>query len=375
MQVRSEVKAGIVILISLFLFGGVLVSVGKFGEIFKKKQKVVVLFSDVQGLKVDDPVQFMGLERGRVDSIEVSHYQDEAGFTLPAIEVTAQLTYADALPADSKITVDRSLTGNTALKIEPGRSKDVLASGQKFMGLGAVSMTEIASKAGVMAKRLDEFLSDLTSRDMSGSIRAVISNLKQVSMDAKLVTSSLGQSIPSTEKNLVSAMKNIADVAKTVDDVVAGNKDKLNGMVKSLASTTASIAKASNNLDLILEKNRDKIGGSLAHVEKATSNLKALTREVRWQPWVLLNKPDEVEIKERSVYNSALEFSEGAETLNNTVKELLQYVNNKDGSKDNQKKYAEILSKIHENLEKSEALERKLWVSLTDKANGKTKDH
>lgn len=373
MQARSEVKAGVVILVSLLLLGGVLVSVGKYSEIFKKKQKVVVLFSDVQGLKVDDPVQFMGLERGRVSSIEISSYQDDGGFTVPAIEVIAQLTYPDALPSDSKITVDRSLTGNTALKIEPGRSTTKLAADQRFMGLGAVSMTEIASKAGVMAKRLDEFLSDLTNRDMSGAIRAVIGNLKQVSIDAKTVTASLGQSIPNTEKNLVSAMKNIAEVTRTVEEVVAGNKEKLNGIVRSLASTTDSVAKASNNVDQILEKNREKIGGSLAHVEKATSNLKALTREVRWQPWVLLNKPDEVEIKERSVYNSALEFSEGAENLNNTVRELIQYVNNKEAGKDGQKRYAEILNKIHQNLEKSEALERKLWASLTEKANGKTK--
>ena len=378
MEGRSEVKAGIVILISLFLCAVVITTIGKYDDLFKKKQKVEVLFSDVQGLKVDDPVQFMGLERGRVTSIEISHHQDEAGFSSPMIQVIAQLYYSDSLPGDSRITVDRSLTGNTVLKIEPGKSKEPLASGKKFMGVGAVSMTEIASKAGVMAKRLDEFLADLTDRDMSGSIRAVISNLKQVSADARTVTASLGQSIPNTEKSLISTMKNLSETSKVVNDVVVGNKDKLQGIVKNAAKSSESVSRATASLDTLLEKNGEKISGSLAHVEKATSNLKALTREVRWQPWVLLNKPDEVEIKERSVYNSALEFSEGAENLNNTVKELLALINDSKGiqpenHKDTQKKYSELLSKIHENLEKSEALERKIWASLTDKTNPKKK--
>ncbi|MEO5969662.1 MAG: MlaD family protein [Bdellovibrionia bacterium] len=372
MRERSEVKAGAVIVCSIILLLVVVISAGRFSQMFKKKQILHVLFTDVQGLKVDDPVQVMGLEQGKVQAMRVYQYKDEVGLVSPMVEITAEVAYAEPFPKDSKITIDRSLTGNTALKIEPGRDSEKFALDQKIMGLGAVSVTELANKAGVMTKRLDDFLADLTDKNISGAVRSLVINLKQISDQAKSISSSLAQSIPGTEKNLMTTFKNVERISHTLDQLVLSNKDKLAGMIQNLNSSTESLAATTLGVEKVIAKSEDKIHSTIANVEKATSNIKTLTREVRWQPWVLLNKPDEVEIKERSVYNSALEFSEGAESLNNTVKQLLVLVNSRDQTVDGQERYKKLVEQIHENLEKSATLERKLWSNLTDKSSGKS---
>lgn len=367
MQARSEVKAGAVIVISSVLLLMIVISAGHFSQMFKKKQVLHILFSDVQGLKIDDPVQVMGLEQGKVQAMGVYQHSEEAGQFIPMVEVTAEVVYPEGFPKDSKITIDRSLTGNTALKIEPGRVTEKFTVDQKIMGLGAVSVTELANKAGVMTKRLDDFLADLTDKNISGAVRSLVINLKQISEQAKSVSSSLAQSIPGTEKNLMATLQNIEKISHSLDQLVVGNKEKIAEMIQNLNSSAQAIASATQGVDKLVAKSEDKIHGTMTNVEKATSNIKALTREVRWQPWVLLNKPDEVEMKERSVYNSALEFSEGAESLNNTVKQLLVLVNSREQSAESQERYKKLMNQIHENLEKSTALERKLWSNLTDK--------
>ena len=371
MQARSEVKAGAVIVVSFILLLMVVISAGRFSQMFKKKQTLHVLFSDVQGLKVDDPVQVMGLEQGKVQSMGVYQYKDEVGLVIPMVEITAEVAYSEAFPKDSKITIDRSLTGNTALKIEPGRETEKFAVDQKVIGLGAVSVSDLANKAGIMTKRLDDFLADLTDKNISGAVRTLVINLKQISEQAKSITSSLAQSIPGTEKNLMISLRNIEKISQTMDQLVFSNKDKIAGMIQNLNSSAESVASATKGVEKVIAKSEDKIHGTLANVEKATSNIKVVTREVRWQPWILLNKPDEVEIKERSIYNSALEFSEGAESLNSTVKQLLVLVNSRDQSPESQDRYKNLVSQIHENLDKSTALERKLWSTLTDKSASK----
>ncbi|MCX5795402.1 MAG: hypothetical protein NTY77_07915, partial [Elusimicrobia bacterium] len=97
------------------------------------------------------------------------------------------------------------------------------------------------------------------------------------------------------------------------------------------------------------------------------------TREVRWQPWLLLHKPNAADIRERSVYNAALEFSEGAESLSGAVQSLAAYMAaaKGDAAKLDSEKFKGLVAQIHESLENSAALERRLWQELTEKSREK----
>lgn len=367
MKTRSEIKAGAVILAAVALGCVILVASGHWSGAFTKKQTLHVLFTDVQGLKVDDPVQVMGLELGTVTGIEVTHFTDEAGLRAAAVEVTARMTYPETFPWDTKVAVDRTLTGNTVLTVEPGRALRKIAPGEKMTGADPVSLKELANKAGSITRRIDDFVAVLANKDMSGAARSAMVNIKDTSELARSVMASLNRSIPATERGIVASVNNLEQFSGTV----SGSKDRIADAVVKLQSASESMARAGENADRIMASSREPLIHMFANADSASANLKSLTRQVRWQPWLLLKKPGKASEQDRAVYNAALDFSEGAASLNAAVKELVAFMDTS-GAKTSGRgadpdKFKGLVEQVHGNLEKSVALEAKLWQDLKDK--------
>lgn len=365
-ETRSDLRAGSVIIAGLILLALILAAVSKAGSLFAKKEKLRIHFSDVQGLKVDDPVQIMGLESGRVIGIRVDSYVDSAGMKVPAVEVSLEVEATEALPVDTKFSVDRSLTGTTVLKIEPGRLQQKLNSQQIILGQAPVGMTELANKAGLIATRLDEFITDFADKNLSGAIRSAAMNVKEITENAKRVTGSLSADFPATSKNLSDGMRNFEQVTGSLKQALSGNEDKLKATIQSVSELTTSLVKVSAELEELLKTERSNLHATFANLAKASENVKTVSREVRWQPWVLLNKPDEVEIAERSTYNSALELSEGAAQLRDAALVLGQLMSEKSRSSQ-PVEISKLLEEMKVSLQKANELEHKLWKNLHDR--------
>ncbi len=375
MQIRSEVKAGAVILVAGLLSVVILAAAGRWRSLLTKKQTIRVFFTDVQGVKVSDPVLVMGLELGKVEKMRVIRAKDEAGQSMPAVEVTAVIAYPEALATDTKILASRSLTGSSQLSIEPGRASRTFAAGDTIRGTAPLSVTDLANQAGVMARRLDDFITDLTDRETLAALRGSLMNLKKMTEQANSVMASLNRTIPGTEKGLVSSVKNLEELTSEINRGVAGHKERIAETIKNIQAASQSMARLSDNIDKLVARDKEPLHRAIANAEKATSNIKALTREVRWRPWVLLHKPGGKDLAERAAYNAAVDFSEGAESLNGTVKDLvaaLAAAGTKGGpAVGDQEKLKLLAAQVHVNLEKSVELERKLWESLTEKSKGK----
>ena len=367
MRTRSELKAGAVILAALFMAGVIPVATGNWGSLFKKKQTLRILFTDVQGLKVEDPVQIMGMELGKVTGIEVTHFTDEAGRRAAAVEVTARVMYAEAFPRDTSVAVDRSLTGISMLTVMPGRAAKNFAAGEKITGDNPVPITELAKKAGSVVRRIDDFIASLADKEMADAAHAAVINLKETSALARSVMASLNRSIPGAEQGIVNSVKNLEQFS----GAVAGSKDSIADTVGNLNAASVSLARAGNSVDKFIVENRDPLGRTFSNAEKTSANLKALTRQVRWQPWLLLKKPSKAAELERGVYNAALDFSEGADSLNASVKELVFFMDTagakSGGAAVDKEKLDALIRQVHDNLEKSVALESKLWKDLMEK--------
>lgn len=331
----------------------------------QRKEIIHVYFSDVQGLKKDNPVQIMGLESGRVLDISVTSMTAEDGQKIPAVEVVAKVVYPEAFSKDTKISVDKSLTGSTVLKIVPGRAPEKFASNDKIHGIAPVSMTELANKAGLVANRVDEFVADLTDKNITGAIRAAMINVKTITDDLKSVSASLSHSLPLAEKSLVDGLKNIKEVSGALNESVVGNKEKISDLIQNVHSSSESLARIGKTVDKLVEGGAPKLSSAMSNVDKTSANLKAVSREIRWQPWLLLKKPEDIEVKERSVYNTALEFSEGAETLSQAVRDMVALSNSPSRSPAQEDHLKRLKGQIDELLQKSTDLQRRVWVDLT----------
>lgn len=364
METRSEIKAGVVILAGLLLGALVLSAAGRWDTAFRKKQTLKVVFSDVQGLREGDPVQVMGLVLGKVTGIEVVRFRDAAG-PGAAVEVTARVVYPETFPEDTAAAVDRTLTGNTVLSVKPGRSGRGLAPGERLRGDAPVSMKELAGTAGSIARRLDAFVDTVADRKMAGAALAAVVNLRESSELARSVMASLNRSVPATEKAIVNSARNLEEFS----GVMAGGKEQLASSLANLSSASLSLARAGGNADLVLAKSRDPLISFFSNADKTSSNLKALSRQVRWQPWLLLKKPGKADEHDRAIYNAALDFSEGACALNDSVQELAARAaaDEKGTGAADRERLEALARQARENMEKSAALERRLWQVMAEK--------
>jgi len=364
MKTRSEIKAGAVMLAGLLLGGLVLSAAGRWDTAFKKKQTLKVLFTDVQGLREGDPVQVMGLALGKVTGIEVVRFRN-AGGPGAAVEVTARIVYPEAFPADTAAAVDRTLTGNTVLSVTPGRSERGLAPGERLAGAAPVSMKELAGTAGSIARRLDEFVDTVADKEMAGAALAAVVNLRESSELAKSVMASLNRSVPATERAIVNSAKNLEEFSGTM----AGGKEELAASLTNLSAASRSLARAGESADLVLAKSRDPLISVFSNADRTSANLKSLSRQVRWQPWLLLKKPGKEAEHDRAIYNAALDFNEGACTLNDSVRELAARAEagQNAGAAEDRAKFETLVRQARENMDKSAALERRLWQGLAEK--------
>ena len=76
--IRSEIKIGVLVFISLCMLMGFVLGIGSF-HWFRDMKAYVVYFDFVSGLEYDAPVRYSGVEIGEVDDIEII----EKGIQLP----------------------------------------------------------------------------------------------------------------------------------------------------------------------------------------------------------------------------------------------------------------------------------------------------
>ncbi|QCE32165.1 MCE family protein [Acetobacteraceae bacterium] len=80
------------------------------------------VLTSVDGLKGGSPIFSKGVEIGKVESVNLNIDQDNA-------EITFDLKSQLMLPDDSSLTLVKSMTGESHLEIEPGRSTYFLRPG------------------------------------------------------------------------------------------------------------------------------------------------------------------------------------------------------------------------------------------------------
>jgi len=308
---KAEIQTGIVIISGTIVFFLFALGLSSFDDFFSKKQTIKVYFSDVQGLKTGDPVQVMGLERGNVKSIRVvKKFDEQKSAEIPIVEVSASFFYEEKLPNDTQIKIDRSLTGSTVLKVIPGIEKQIKNSAS-FQGTEEMALKEMQTKFGEVMNKFEKFILDLTSKNISTLIKNNLENIGLASKNISNVSQALNKALTSKKGGLTEGINNFYEFLS----IFKNKKEKLMTTIDSLSSS-------SQNVDQLIKNNKNKINTIVKNLEKTSANVKVTSREVKWQPWILLKDEDDVSIQERGLYNSALEFAEGAEALNEAARQL-----------------------------------------------------
>ena len=125
------------------------------------------------------------------------------------------------------------------------------------------------------------------------------------------------------------AMRDIQDTTYSLRSVIAGNRSKFDGIIRSLSTTS--------------------------------ENLKYASMEIRHSPWRLLYQPKPDEVSNLNIYDSVRQFAEGASSLDDAAEAL------RDAAKDPNADPAQVkklMADLDETYSQFQAVEQKLWSEI-----------
>ena len=144
-----EIKVGVFILSGIALLLVFIFAIGDLTTVFEPGYRLRVLFESANGITDGSPVQYAGVEVGKVQAIHIVYPKGEP---IPQVEVIARLPSHVSVRADDLASISTfGLLGEKYLQIDPGR------------GLGAVLQPEemLIGKPPVSTERIMERSSEV----------------------------------------------------------------------------------------------------------------------------------------------------------------------------------------------------------------------
>ena len=213
----------------------------------------------------------------------------------------------------------------------------------------------------------------------SQNLQAITKNLKaetDVHNPASLLRKahSIASHVEDVSSTAAEVVKNVKpDIEKTISRVrqytekdIADILTTLRQSNTKIASIVADLKIASASARDIIVLNRDKIDKTIMNMKSVSSNLEAAAKEIRRNPWRLLQKPSKKELRDENLYDAARVFAEGAEKLNEALAELKALRQARpEGIKATDPELARIQEHLRMTFEKFRLAEDALWKTLT----------
>ncbi len=374
---RNAFKAGLFILGSIGLMIAVIVGIEGLGSLFEPVQHRAVTFTltdNLSGLSKGDDVRVGGVKVGKVTRIE--YVPEDSG--KPMLIVHFQIPKKYALRRDANIVIESSVTGAADLNIASLGSgqelADEVAIVGKAGGIGALlakadetimAFKDTSLAATAMVKRIDDRIDPVIEKynalatrgtEMMTSLRDMIG---QSTTDFKGTMANLNASTTSIKEKL----PGILDDARAVLVKLQGTIDSATIAMEDIKKTVANTRDLTGDVKSIIASNRTKFDAIITGLKASSDNIKHATVELRRSPWRLLYKPSPGEVDNLLLFDSAREFADGANDLNDAVQALKDAVNAGDVPREQLQKKIDLLN---HSFEKFTGVEQKLWKSVKE---------
>jgi len=338
-ETRSELWAGIVIIIAGVLIISMVMTVGNYADFYlKPRTQVVVYLSKVHGIKVNDPVHYAGMNVGQVVGVE---YDQEKG----KVKLTLSIFADKTLREDTSASVAVSMMGIAAVEISPGSGKPITTEGAEgpieVTGKPTSTLQDVADKAGALIDNLREAFGE----EQRKQFQEIIANIRDASADIKELIGRINTIVEENRADLRDTVKHAKKTMSNMDQITTENRDGIAKTVRNVQKASERLDALFNQLDaalkdvqvaigdakkfmgkanLILDENRGKISDALRNVKDVTANLQIMSQDLRRHPWKLLNKPTEKEIVTSDIASAADQSALLQKNLDNSLEQLLQ---------------------------------------------------
>jgi len=246
-----EIRVGIVVVLaSIILVVGVM-WFQKF-KLVERRYHFYTRFSEVGGLKSGNVIYINGVERGRVESVDLGAND---------VVVTMAIREGVDIPENSHVSLQSvGIMGERFIAIKMGGAPRAIAPGDTVHGDFMMGLSEVMGSAGEI---LDELT--LTSRNLreiletfsgEGHLQSSVENLSVASENLRAITEE-------NQPRLASAIENIDNVSARMNSLIEQHYASLDSSLAGLGRTGQDIETAVKNLS------------------RSSEDLKEITRRLR----------------------------------------------------------------------------------------------
>lgn len=240
----AEVRVGLTILVALIvLFLGIMW--GKGYKIKSERYPRIIHFTSISGLEPGARVLVSGVNKGKVDDINL--FPDR-------VEVRIQLDKEVILYTDAKIYIDApELMGGKVISIDPGSSGIHAPLDEPLRGTPAVGMSELMTMAS----------------EMRDDIQVLLANL-----NTTLVTVNETFGTPEVKENLQSSLANLNRASKKLDRMLGDN-------TPVVASAMSHLDSSAQRVHNILKEHDEEMGTTIDNFAIVSEEIKTLITELK----------------------------------------------------------------------------------------------
>ena len=300
MQVfRSEIKVGLLVVISFILFVIGIFVVSDVRSLWDKKKTLVILFQYADGITAGSPVWYAGFEVGGVKDIRI------ASGVADRIAITVRISPDARVRKDSRAEI-RSLgmMGAKYVEISPGSPESPeLASGDVLEGKSPASLSEIIETGGKVALGLvdlvgeakalvSEVRNEYTIKETIQNANALLVQVKEHTADLGPIMKNIRQVSGQGGKELVSLIREVRDTNRDVQKRLGSIETQLAKTLGQAGRGFSEAEEAVKGFHSILDSNEDNIASIISHLNETSRHLEALSEDIRLHPWKVVWKAD-----------------------------------------------------------------------------------
>lgn len=219
---------------------------------------VKVLFTDVGGLRVGDPVHIAGVEKGKVRGLELKEQ---------VVEVILWLDSDVKLSSDCRIFIRdiAMISGTKFVRVDPGTSGTPLDLSKPISGISPpdFSISDLQSVASHLSGILDRVANDLVSEETVRSLKETIQNTNRLTRDLRKITSQ-------SRADLIQGLKDLRAASERLNELLSSEE---------LSNTLASLRVISERLEKVSQGKGTL--GRLMNDEELYGELRETTRALR----------------------------------------------------------------------------------------------
>ena len=192
-QHRSlEITVGVFVIAGIVLLGFFVFVIGDLSTVFQPSYRLRVLFDSANGITDGSPVQYAGVEVGKIQSVSIVYPRD---LSAPKVQLLVKLPASVHVRADDDASISTfGLLGEKYLEISPGPGQGaVLEQDGQLAGKPPVSTERIMERSNEVLTAFQQTLEGLNSLVADPEARIYLKEAMQEARDATRNWKALGE--------------------------------------------------------------------------------------------------------------------------------------------------------------------------------------